>query len=257
MNIHQHPERLDHLASAYALGTLRGGARRRLEQLAREYPNIRAAVWTWQGRLSGMTELQTAVTPDAAVWTRIHNLVKADQEAEAMAKVRTSPSQPHRQRWSALTFWRAATAATVLTAVVAGVVSWSEFRHYGREVLSLQAQLQSQAKVDRVAVLSDHNGPALLATYDSTHQRLTLRRVGDYVEADDRSLQLWAVRMGETPHSLGVLERADTTVIATATDTLSQVPTLAVSLEPRGGVAGEKGPTGPVLFNGALLRATL
>jgi len=106
-------------------------------------------------------------------------------------------------------------------------------------------------------VLGDRNGPAWLATFDPAHQRLTLRRVGDYVEADDRSLQLWAIRPGETPHSLGVLERADTTVIALGTDALSQVPTLAVSLEPRGGVSGEKGPTGPVLFNGALLHATL
>ena len=36
MDIHRHPERLDHLAAAYALGTLRGGARRRFEALARE-----------------------------------------------------------------------------------------------------------------------------------------------------------------------------------------------------------------------------
>jgi len=125
MNIHQHPERLDHLASAYALGTLRGGARHRLEQLAREYPNIRAAIWTWQGRLSGMTELHTAVAPDAVVWTRIHNLVKADQEASAMAKARTLPTPVQRRRWSALAFWRGATAATALTAVMAAVVGWS------------------------------------------------------------------------------------------------------------------------------------
>jgi anti-sigma-K factor RskA len=34
---------------------------------------------------------------------------------------------------------------------------------------------------------------------------------------------------------------------------VQQVPALAVSLEPRGGVPSERGPTGPVLFKGALV----
>ena len=43
MNITQHPELLDRLAASYALGTLRGGARRRFESLAREHATVRAA----------------------------------------------------------------------------------------------------------------------------------------------------------------------------------------------------------------------
>jgi hypothetical protein len=35
---------------------------------------------------------------------------------------------------------------------------------------------------------------------------------------------------------------------------LGQVPARAVRLEPKGGVPGEGGPTGPVLFKGALLQ---
>jgi anti-sigma-K factor RskA len=33
-----------------------------------------------------------------------------------------------------------------------------------------------------------------------------------------------------------------------------EVPTLAISLEPKGGVPSERGPTGPVLFTGALIQ---
>jgi anti-sigma-K factor RskA len=36
-----------------------------------------------------------------------------------------------------------------------------------------------------------------------------------------------------------------------------QMPMLAVSLEPKGGVPGDKGPTGPVLFKGALLQTAI
>ena len=38
---------------------------------------------------------------------------------------------------------------------------------------------------------------------------------------------------------------------------VKEMPALAVSLEPRGGVPGAGGPTGPVLFKGALLQTTL
>jgi hypothetical protein len=41
MNILQNPELVDRLAAAYALGTLRGGARRRFEALARQSPSLR------------------------------------------------------------------------------------------------------------------------------------------------------------------------------------------------------------------------
>lgn len=35
------------------------------------------------------------------------------------------------------------------------------------------------------------------------------------------------------------------------------VPALAISLEPKGGVPSERGPTGPVLFKGPLIEKTL
>jgi anti-sigma-K factor RskA len=78
MNLTQNPELLDRLAASYSLGTLHGGARRRFEQLAREYPQVRAAALLWQGRWSAFSEVQTPVQPDAVVWTRIVNLLQAE-----------------------------------------------------------------------------------------------------------------------------------------------------------------------------------
>ena len=45
--------------------------------------------------------------------------------------------------------------------------------------------------------------------------------------------------------------------LVTAPEAVSTVPTLAVSLEPKGGVPSEGGPTGPVLFTGAVIRNML
>ena len=79
MNLLKNPDLLDHLASTYALGTLRGGARRRFETLAREQAPVRAAALIWQTRLASMNELQPQSAPDAAVWTRIDNLVQGER----------------------------------------------------------------------------------------------------------------------------------------------------------------------------------
>ena len=92
MNIWNHPALVDHLASSHALGTLRGGARRRFETLAREHPSLRAAALLWQSRLASLNELQSAVAPQPAVWTRIDNLLDAEAEAAAMAAARHRPA---------------------------------------------------------------------------------------------------------------------------------------------------------------------
>ena len=76
MNIHENPSLMDQLAASYALGTLRGGARRRFEGLARDNAPLRAAALIWQGRLASVAELQAEVAPSPAVWKRIENLGK-------------------------------------------------------------------------------------------------------------------------------------------------------------------------------------
>jgi anti-sigma-K factor RskA len=58
------------------------------------------------------------------------------------------------------------------------------------------------------------------------------------------------------PRSLGA--GADKLLTLTAAEQeVKQVPTLAISLEPKGGVPSEGGPTGPVLFKGALIQRML
>jgi anti-sigma-K factor RskA len=93
MNIQNNPSLMDQLAASYALGTLRGGARRRFEALARDNATLRAAALVWQSRLSSVAELQPQEAPSPAVWKRIENLVKADKEARAMQAAR-APLHP-------------------------------------------------------------------------------------------------------------------------------------------------------------------
>jgi anti-sigma-K factor RskA len=254
MNLVQHPELLDTLAASYALGTLRGGARRRFETLAREQAPVRAAALIWQARIGSVAELQTPAQPAPAVWTRIANLVQADQEHTAMQAAREVSTG----WWRNLFVWRGAAAAGVTAAIIAVVVGTDQRTQLGVQIASLQTQLQAAPQIEYVAVLADGRADAsMLVTFDPKNKKLLLQRVGGYQEASDKSLQLWALPPKGGPRSLGVLG-ADKLLRLTAVEgDVREVPTLAISLEPKGGVPSAGGPTGPVLFKGALIQKML
>lgn len=258
MNLLQHPELLDRLASAYALGTLQGGARRRFEALAREQAPVRAAALIWQSRVASLNELQASAQPAPAVWTRIDNLVRADGEQAAMVAAR-APAAPVRGGWlRSLALWRGTTAAGALATVLAVVTAVGLRDDLGAQIGALQARLDAAPQIEYVAVLNDDQASAaMLVTFDPKSRRLTLQRVGGYQEAADKSLQLWALPPGGAPRSLGVLSQDKLLQLAADQRAVGGVPALAISLEPLGGVPSERGPTGPVLFKGALIQKML
>ena len=262
MNLLKNPDLLDHLASTYALGTLRGGARRRFETLAREQAPVRAAALIWQTRLASMNELQPQSTPDAAVWTRIDNLVQGERQAKALQATRESARQnepPALTGWlRSLLLWRGAAAAGALATAFVVVTGLNLRDQMGGEIQQLQAKLQATPQIDYVAVLADGQSAAsMLVTFDPKNNKLTLQRVGGYQEADDRSLQLWALPPTGGPRSLGVLGRDKLLRLTAGEADVREVPALAISLEPKGGVPSAGGPTGPVLFSGALIQKML
>jgi len=261
MNLHHHPQLLDRLAASYAVGTLRGAARRRFEAMARDHATVRAAALVWQGRMASLNELQPPQQPSPAVWTRIDNLIRGELEAQTVQNQRrpvVATANPLREGWRNLALWRFATAAGALATCVVVVTALGTRQQLVQEVASLQTQLQSTTEVGYVSVLSDDKAvAAMLVTFDPHNGQLSLQRVGGFREADDRSLQLWALAPGEKPRSLGVLGREAVLRLNAREADVRQAPMLAISLEPRGGVASATGPTGPVLFKGALIRKIL
>ena len=265
MNLMRHPELLDRIASNYALGTLRGGARRRFEALAREQAPVRAAALIWQSRLASLNELQPQAAPPGAVWTRIDNLVQGDKAQASMLSERqaTAASVPVSESgwigwFRSLALWRGVSAAGALATVAAVVVGLGLRQELGTEIARLQTQLQATPQIEYVAVLSDDKAAAsMLVTFDPKSKKLTLQRVGAYQEAGDRSLQLWALPPAGGPKSLGVLGSDKLLRLTAGESDVRETPTLAISLEPKGGVPSETGPTGPVLFKGALIQKML
>jgi anti-sigma-K factor RskA len=262
MNISSNPALMEQLAASYALGTLRGGARRRFETLARDNATLRAAALIWQGRLASVAELQPQAAPSPLVWQRIENLVKADKQSQAMQAARaagTAGVTPVAVGgwWASLGLWRGATGAAALAAVVALVAGLNLNTRLNGQLQELTAKLAATPEIQYVAVLADDKTEAsMLVTFDPKSGRLLLKRVGAFREQADKSLQLWALPPGAAPQSLGVLSADPVIRLSAAGSALRQVPTLAISLEPKGGVppGTGSGPSGPVLFKGALIQ---
>lgn len=262
MNLTQHPDTLDRIAASYALGSLRGGARRRFETMARVQAPVRAAALVWQTRLSAMTELQEQSAPDPAVWTRIHNLVRADREVARMQVGRDAAPLPlavSSGGWlRSLALWRSVALAGIVATVLALVAGANVREQLGAQIATLRTQLQATPQIAYVAVLSDDKSTAsMLVTFDPRKQNLVLQRVGSYQEAGDKSLQLWALPPAGGPRSLGVLGQDRVLRVSADEGDIRQIPMLAISLEPRGGVPSAGGPTGPVLFKGPLVPNSL
>jgi anti-sigma-K factor RskA len=171
------------------------------------------------------------------------------------------PAKPKAGGWSSSTnLWRGLTSMSVGVAAVALMVGFklnSSNAKLGNELEELSARLSATLEIQYVAVLADDTAAAsMLAAFDPKSKRLTLKRVGGFVAPADKSLQLWALPYSGGPKSMGVLS-ADVVTRLTAAASDMNVPELAISLEPKGGVPPGSGPTGPVLFKGAVIETSL
>ncbi|SDE94891.1 Anti-sigma-K factor RskA [Massilia sp. PDC64] len=232
MNIRDNAPLRDRLAAEYALGTLRGGARRRFETWLRDDRQLRAAVADWQGRLAALAELQPQVTPPTRVWDAIERRLAPAVVAPWWQFWRSSAARP----WGVLAL--AAGAGALVLAV----------RLAGPPVAAPRPQ--------QIAALSDaQSQTVMVVTADTRHGRLRVRVAEDVHVPADRTLQLWAITRAGKPRSLGILpDNRSTDLALDARATAPDVALLAISLEPKGGSPDPNGPTGPVLYKGGWAR---
>lgn len=273
MNILGRPDLMDRLAAAYALGTLRGGARRRFETLARSSPTLRVMAQVWQERFMSLTELAPAEAPSPNVWKRIAIEVAGEARPGLAAAAADSAGVELLRR--ARNWWRAGAVAAVAASVAAIALTLNlqgelegsraqiaQLQTQGRTLASrnaeLVAQLQAQPDIRYVSVLHDDKAtPTILALYDPKHGQLMLKRMVGFQEGPERSLQLWAVPAAGAPRSLGVLPEQDVLRLPAGEQLVAQSPLLAITLEAKGGVPEGTPAQGPVLWKGAVLQTPL
>ena len=218
MNI-RNRELVDRLAAEYALGTLRGRARRHFERWLVS-PQVGSMVKAWEERLAGLEPRLERSLPSASVWrdieSRLH--LRAPRRAPAM-------------RWMAI-------AASVLFFAVLGFLAVHRPGLAPTQLASIQ---ENAATIYwRVELLGDN-------------QELSVQALAPHELDAGKALELWVLPAPGTnngnPVSLGLLPASGEQhrVLSAAQRTaLAGAKQLAVSLEPAGGSPTGL-PTGPVL----------
>jgi anti-sigma-K factor RskA len=225
-------ERLDRLAAEYALGTTPPRVRRRLAAIARREPVVAAALADWEQRLAVLGDAVPGVTPRPRIWGSI---------VERLGL--SAAGSPASAWWNRLAWWRGIAAASFVVALALAIVQLTRG--------------PAPAAAPIIVVLAGTDAkPAIIATAAPGERRLILKAVIDTSTPPGKDLELWALPAGGAPKALGILPRGALVSVALPVpvdESLTNVPALAVSVEPAGGSPTGQ-PTGPVLYSGKVER---
>ncbi len=226
------PARLDALAAEFALGTLRGRARRRLARIAQTDTTVAAAIRGWEQRLSPLAEAAPPITPPLRVWRVVALRLGLAPEWPPVAG----------PWWTRVGFWRGTAVASLAAATGLGV-----------SLLGARPDVPAPPLV--VVLAGPDARPALIATLARDSRTMTVKAVGGAPVPPDKSLELWMLpEGGAAPRSLGVLPAAGVARVALPARpdvAFADVPALAASLEPAGG-SPTGAPQGPMLYTGRI-----
>jgi len=226
------PELLQRLAADYVLGTMRGGARRRLERWREQSADLDGYCLFWEQRLMPLVLHLRPLDPPPSVWPRI-------QQRLAIQPQTRSPRRVRALAWAAsllliigasllVYWWRLGTGPAIETATISapqGMPIW-EIQVRGRRLAG---------------------------------ERMTIRTGSGAAPPAGRAYELWALPSSGNPVSLGVLPVVAGSTVHTLTpaqqQALERAPRVAVSIEPVGGSRTGQ-PTGTIAFVTALSHTT-
>ncbi|ANH67645.1 anti-sigma factor domain-containing protein [Mitsuaria sp. 7] len=244
-----HPERAERLAADYAVGTLRGGARRRFERLLPAHPALAAATAAWSARLQLLAGQVAPVEPPPSVWATIQTRLfgaadaKAASAAPAGAPLSSTSdlSSIGQGRPGQLRFWRGLSAMALAASVALAVVVIRPVPEAAPVVIVLRSTPEGVELVKT----------GFVASVSADGRALVLKPLAPVVVDAAHALELWAVPKAGAPRSLGLIASGDVPTTVTRANLLDDTQAFAVSLEPSGGSRTGK-PTGPIVSAGGI-----
>jgi len=235
----------DALAAQYVAGTLRHGARRRLESLLPGHPLLKRAVHDWQERLLPLAASIAPVVPPPRVWRAIEQRLWAESTAAMSSRTSSASRSSHTPWWQRLALWRGVSGLATAAVLVLTVALVRTPPALPPIVVVLEGQAGTPAA-----------GAAFVASVSGDGQAMVMQPVSAKLPlGSGRVLELWSVPPEGAPRSLGLISASGATVLPR-----SRLPqklleggtaALAVSVEPPGG-SPTGAPTGPVVFAGKM-----
>jgi anti-sigma-K factor RskA len=239
------PSLADRLAAEYALGTLRGPARRRFEALLPAHPALAEAVRGWQERLVLLEAGEPGAAPPERVWQGIQRRLFDDRSGSSRS-AQTDTLQGHEPGWRLLAWWRALAGVGFVATLALVLVLNQEPAPQAPVVVLLQAN----PAVAQAAQAAFGTQAAFVASISADGRALVLRPLAELPAPAQKVLELWAVPAAGAPRSLGLV-RGDGATTVLRTELLRNTAAFAVSVEPVGG-SPTGAPTGPIVSLGSI-----
>jgi anti-sigma-K factor RskA len=258
---YSHPTLAHRLAADYVLGTMQGGARRRMTTLMLAHPALRRAVSQWETRLAPLARTAPREEPSAQLWPRIESRLFGAGASRLLGPGASRPTsstatQGLRRWWQSLAVWQTwsagATAAALTLAVLLTQTTLPSPPTAAPTMAQAPIVIVLSATPDATAVSSTaaNASATFVASVSADGRALVLRPLSDLTMTPGRSLELWSVPAQGAPKSLGLVQAAGNTTLMRAT-VLQGAAALAVSVEPAGG-STTGAPSGPVIAVGKL-----
>ncbi len=244
MNTRGNPTLRDQLAAEYALGTLRGAARRRFETWTRDDADLRALALAWSERLVPLLDSVAPARPHARVWDAIEARLPGSSARGVDRYAHETPTG-----WGRLALWRGLSIAFATIAVVAVGIAIRPQPIVAPQIVEITPSAIA-------TVVDPKSGKPVAVVMQTGRDDVVVVKVAADLEVPEgKALQLWiAPNDAEAMVSIGMLPSSAraTPVTVTSSDarTLARAKAYGLSLEPAG---GSPQPT-EVLGLGALVR---
>lgn len=235
MNLRK-PDQRETLAAEYALGTLRGPARRRFEKLLAHDAALRDEVTFWEERLAQFSDAVRPVVPPPMAWLALQDRLGIE---------RSSPIDEAALRRQRLrSRLRRVMGGFALAASLAGAFligqnhpNWPDFERADERPPMFVTMLESPSRE-----------VAWLVSLSQDRRQLSVEASDRYAASGPFDIELWCIAPNRGPIALGVLPNRPgaTAAFRVPRGVGGEGVTFAITLEQKGGSPTGR-PTGPVL----------
>lgn len=228
---YQNPEVFEQLAIEYAVGSMRGRARKRFEILMDTHFYLKATVEAYENKFANLVELLPETKAPDTVWQGI----EAHIEANTLQEEEKTP-------WWKANFFKQGFAMAAMALIVTAVMLYNPMTEHSP--ISYSAMLESDSK-----------GPMAFTKIEKSDMMLKIDIMKDVQVADDMELTLWChPKKGGAPMKMGTISKHGKTEIKISEEefkNMKNVGLLSVTVEHKGNKTVQK-PTGKVILKGQL-----